>query len=294
MLRVSQKERADMKIVRLGPVGAEKPAVMIDDKTAVFVDDLVADFDRGTISSGKISGIRESDLAGRTPVNVSDYRVGAPIATPGKIVCIGLNYARHARESGMEPPSEPVIFMKAPDTLVGPHDDILIPPNSEKTDYEVELAVIIGKRALYLKSPEDSLDHVFGYSVSQDVSERYWQMERGGQWVKGKSFPTFNPMGPCIVTADSLDASDLHVWTTIDGEMRQDSRSSDFIFDIPYVIWYVSQVMELQPGDIINTGTPEGVGLGFKPPKYLVADQEVASGIEGIGTIKSMTRKTTL
>jgi len=283
-----------MRIARLGPVGAEKPAVLIDDAKAVFVDHLVADFDRASIASGEISRITYQDLAGRPQVDLDEFRVGAPVATPGKIVCIGLNYARHARESGMEPPSEPVIFMKAPDTLVGPHDDILIPPNSEKTDYEVELAVIIGRRALYLKSPEESLDHVFGYSVSQDLSERHWQMERGGQWVKGKSFPTFNPMGPCIVTADSLDVSDLHIWTTIDGEMRQNSQTSDLIFNVPYVIWYVSQFMELHPGDIINTGTPEGVGLGFKPPKYLVVDQEVVSGIEGIGTMKSMTRKTTI
>jgi 2-keto-4-pentenoate hydratase/2-oxohepta-3-ene-1,7-dioic acid hydratase in catechol pathway len=190
----------------------------------------------------------------------------------------------------MTPPPEPVVFMKAPDCLVGPNDPISIPPGSQATDYEVELAIVIGKRALYLESESPAKEHILGYSISQDVSERHWQVERAGQWVKGKSFPTFNPMGPVIVTADSFDASDVRVYCTVDGEKRQDSRTSDLIFGIDHIVWYLSQFMELFPGDVINTGTPEGVGMGFKPPKYLRSGQRVVTGIEGIGEMTSVTR----
>jgi 2-keto-4-pentenoate hydratase/2-oxohepta-3-ene-1,7-dioic acid hydratase in catechol pathway len=205
------------------------------------------------------------------------------------LICIGLNYARHAVESGMTPPPEPVVFMKAPDCLVGPNDDIAIPPNSTATDYEVELAIVIGKRALYLKSESEARDYILGYSMSQDVSERHWQIERAGQWVKGKSFPTFNPMGPVVVTGDEFAPDDVRVYCTVDGEKRQDSRTSDLIFGIDHIVWYVSQFMELHPGDVINTGTPEGVGMGSKPTKYLKAGQKVVTGIEGIGEMTSRT-----
>jgi 2-keto-4-pentenoate hydratase/2-oxohepta-3-ene-1,7-dioic acid hydratase in catechol pathway len=276
-----------MKLARLGKFGSEKPAIVISDTEAVFVDDVVADFNRETLSNGAIEKLRKLDLTSRLKVNISDYRLGSPVARPTKAICVGLNYAKHAKESGAEPPKEPVIFMKAPDTVIGGFDDIVIPPNSVKTDYEVEICVVIGKDALYLESPAKAKDHILGYTISQDVSERHWQIERSGQWVKGKSFPTFNPVGPWIVTADEFDPSDVRLWSTVDGEKRQDSKTSDMIFGIDHCVWYISQFMELKAGDIINTGTPEGVGMGHKPEKYLKPGQVVETGIDGLGTIKS-------
>ena len=276
-----------MKLARLGKFGSEKPAIVISDTEAVFVDDVVADFNRETLSNGAIEKLRKLDLTSRLKVNISDYRLGSPVARPTKAICVGLNYAKHAKESGAEPPKEPVIFMKAPDTVIGGFDDIVIPPNSVKTDYEVEICVVIGKDALYLDSPAKAKEHILGYTISQDVSERHWQIERSGQWVKGKSFPTFNPVGPWIVTADEFDPSDVRLWSTVDGEKRQDSKTSDMIFGIDHCVWYISQFMELKAGDIINTGTPEGVGMGHKPEKYLKPGQVVETGIDGLGTIKS-------
>jgi 2-keto-4-pentenoate hydratase/2-oxohepta-3-ene-1,7-dioic acid hydratase in catechol pathway len=191
----------------------------------------------------------------------------------------------HIKEAGFDTPAEPVIFMKAPDSLTGPNDDVFIPPNSQATDYEVELAIIIGKRALYLDSPADSAEHILGYSISQDVSERHWQMERAGQWVKGKSFPTFNPLGPVIITANSINAHNLRLWCSVNGEMKQDSNTDDLLYGIDHIVWYISQFMELFPGDVINTGTPFGVGMGFKPPVYLKDGDLLKTGIEGIGEI---------
>ena len=276
-----------MKLARLGKFGSEKPAIVISDTEAVFVDDVVSDFNRETLSNGAIEKLKKLDLASRPKVKISDYRLGSPVARPTKAICVGLNYAKHAKESGAEPPKEPVIFMKAPDTVVGGFDDIVIPPNSVKTDYEVEICVVIGKDALYLDSPAKAKQHILGYTISQDVSERHWQIERSGQWVKGKSFPTFNPVGPWIVTADEFDPSDVRLWSTVDGEKRQDSKTSDMIFGIDHCVWYISQFMELKAGDIINTGTPEGVGMGHKPEKYLKPGQVVETGIDGLGTIKS-------
>ena len=276
-----------MKLARLGKFGSEKPAIVISDTEAVFVDDVVADFNRETLSNGAIEKIKKLDLSSRPKVKISDYRLGSPVARPTKAICVGLNYAKHAKESGAEPPKEPVIFMKAPDTVIGGFDDIVIPPNSVKTDYEVEICVVIGKDALYLDSPAKAKEHILGYTISQDVSERHWQIERSGQWVKGKSFPTFNPVGPWIVTADEFDPSDVRLWSTVDGEKRQDSKTSDMIFGIDHCVWYISQFMELKAGDIINTGTPEGVGMGHKPEKYLKPGQVVETGIDGLGTIKS-------
>ena len=177
--------------------------------------------------------------------------------------------------------------MKAPDSVIGPNDDIVIPPNSTATDYEVELAIVIGKRALYLDSPKDSASHILGYTISQDVSERHWQIERSGQWVKGKSFPTFNPIGPVIVTSDSINPHNLRLWCEVDGVMKQDSNTNDLLFGIDHIVWYISQFMELFPGDVINTGTPFGVGLGFKPPVYLHGGQKIRTGIDGIGEIRN-------
>ncbi len=276
-----------MKLARLGNFGSEKPAIVISDTEAVFVDDVVADFNRETLSNGAIEKLKKLDLTSRPKVKIADYRLGSPVARPTKAICVGLNYAKHAKESGAEPPKEPVIFMKAPDTVVGGFDDIVIPPNSVKTDYEVEICVVIGKDALYLDSPAKAKEHILGYTISQDVSERHWQIERSGQWVKGKSFPTFNPVGPWIVTADEFDPTDVRLWSTVDGEKRQDSKTSDMIFGIDHCVWYISQFMELKAGDIINTGTPEGVGMGHKPEKYLKPGQVVETGIDGLGTIKS-------
>ena len=276
-----------MKLARLGKIGFEKPTIVLSDTEAVFVDDVVADFNRETLSNGAIEKLRKLDLSSRPKVKISDYRFGSPVARPTKAICVGLNYAKHAKESGAEPPKEPVIFMKAPDTVIGGFDDIIIPPNSVKTDYEVELCVVIGKDALYLESPAKAKEHILGYTISQDISERHWQIERSGQWVKGKSFPTFNPIGPWIVTTDEFDPSDVRLWSTVDGEKRQDSKTSDMIFGIDHCIWYISQFMELKAGDIINTGTPEGVGMGHKPEKYLKPGQVVETGIDGLGTIKS-------
>jgi len=205
-----------LKLARLGKFGFEKPAIVVSDTEAVFVDDVVADFNRETLSNGAIDKLKKLDLTTRPKVKIADYRLGSPVARPTKAICVGLNYAKHAKESGAEPPKEPVIFMKAPDTVIGGFDDIVIPPNSVKTDYEVEICVVIGKDALYLDSPAKAKEHILGYTISQDVSERHWQIERSGQWVKGKSFPTFNPVGPWIVTADEFDPSDVRLWSTVD------------------------------------------------------------------------------
>jgi 2-keto-4-pentenoate hydratase/2-oxohepta-3-ene-1,7-dioic acid hydratase in catechol pathway len=281
-----------MRIARLGPINQEKPAVIVSDTEAVFVDDVISDFNRIELENSAISKVEKLDLSTRPKVKISDFRIGSPVARPTKVICVGLNYAKHAVESGMTAPAEPVIFMKAPDTVIGANDDVVVPPNSQKTDYEVELCVVIGKNALYLKSPEDAAAHILGYTISQDISERHWQIERSGQWVKGKSFPTFNPMGPWIVTKDELaknglDPSNLALSCTIDGEVRQNSRTDDLIFGINHCVWYISQFMELKAGDVINTGTPAGVGMGFKPEKYLKGGENIVTTIEGIGTIKN-------
>lgn len=277
-----------MRIGRVGNVGSEKPVVFVDGK-AIFVDSIIPDWNRKTLSDGALDKVKNAGISNWAKVDITGQRIGSPIANPTKVICVGLNYLLHIKESNAETPKEPVIFMKAPDTIIGPNDDIVIPPGSLKTDYEVELAIVIGKRASYLKSPDDSQAHVLGYSISQDVSERHWQIERSGQWVKGKSFPTFNPIGPAVVTPDEINAHDLRLWCSVDGEMRQDSRTSDLLFGLNHIVWYISQFMELFPGDVINSGTPFGVGMGFNPTRYLTAGQTVVTGIEGIGEITSRT-----
>ena len=278
-----------MKIARFGAIGSERPAVMLNQSQAIYVDHLIKDWNRSELEAGAFEKVKSADLSSQTPFDIAGLRIASPVARPTKLICIGLNYARHAAESGMTPPPEPVVFMKAPDCLIGPNDEIAIPPNSTATDYEVELAIVIGKRALYLKSESEARSHILGYSISQDVSERHWQIERAGQWVKGKSFPTFNPMGPAIVTEDEFKPDDVRLHCTVDGDKRQDSRTSDLIYGIDHIVWYLSQFMELFPGDIINSGTPEGVGMGFKPTKYLTRGQEVITGIEGLGEMRSKT-----
>lgn len=280
----------NMRLARLGNLGFEKPAVVLSDIDAVFVDHVIADWNREELEAGALDKVRALDLEKLPRVKISDYRIGAPVDRPTKAICIGLNYLKHAKETGATLPEEPIVFMKAPDTVIGGFDDIIIPPRSLKTDYEVEICVVIGKKALYIENPQEAEKYILGYTISQDVSERHWQLERSGQWMKGKSFPTFNPVGPWVVTKDSIDPSDLRLWCSVDGEMRQDSRTSDLIFNINYIVWYLSQFMELQPGDIINTGTPEGVGMGSNPTKYLMGGEVVETGIEGIGTIKSTVR----
>lgn len=224
-------------------------------------------------------------------VNVSEVRLAPAVARPSKIVCIGLNYASHARESGMEPPSEPVVFFKATTAWAGPNDDIVIPRNSDKTDWEVELAVVIGKRAKYV-SKEEALDYVAGYGVHNDYSEREWQLEKGGQWVKGKSADTYAPFGPYLATTDEVeDPNKLGLWLSLNGKKLQDGNTEDFIFNLQHVISYLSDFMTLLPGDVISTGTPAGVGLGFDPPFYLKDGDLVELGIDGLGTQKQVAVK---
>ena len=275
-----------MRIARIGALGKERAAVISGEKV-IFVDSIITDWSRSELESGAAQKLARADLSSLPTESLGASRIGAPIHNPTKVICVGLNYLGHIKEANAETPKEPIIFMKAPDSVVGPNDAIVIPPQSDATDYEVELAIVIGKKALYLDSPDQAPDYILGYSISQDVSERHWQLERSGQWVKGKSFPTFNPIGPCIVTPDEINGSNLRLWCSVDGEMRQDSNTNDLLFGINHIIWYISQFMELHPGDIINTGTPFGVGLGFKPPKYLRAGNVLRTGIEGIGEIQS-------
>lgn len=275
-----------MRIARIGALGKERAAVISGEKV-IFVDSIISDWSRSELESGALQKVARADLSSLPTESLGASRIGAPIHNPTKVICVGLNYLGHIKEANAETPKEPIIFMKAPDSVVGPNDAIVIPPQSDATDYEVELAIVIGKKALYLDSPDQAPDYILGYSISQDVSERHWQLERSGQWVKGKSFPTFNPIGPCIVTPDEINGSNLRLWCSVDGEMRQDSNTNDLLFGVNHIIWYISQFMELHPGDIINTGTPFGVGLGFKPPKYLRAGNVLRTGIEGIGEIES-------
>ena len=281
-----------MRIARIGEVGAEKP-VVVKGEHYIFVDSLVSDWSRETLSAGAFEKVASADLSGLPTVAKGSLRIGPPIDRPTKVICIGLNYLGHIKETNADTPAEPVAFMKAPDSVVGPNDDIVIPPNSTATDYEVELAIVIGKRALYLESAEQAPAHILGYTISQDVSERYWQLERSGQWMKGKSFPTFNPVGPEIVTADEINPHNLRLWCSVNDVMKQDSNTDDLLFGINHIVWYLSQFMELFPGDIINTGTPFGVGLGFKPPVYLKAGDRLKTGIEGIGEISNTCVATT-
>jgi len=278
-----------MKIARIGEIGSERPVVVVGED-AIFVDSLISDWNRETLSAGALQKVESADLSSLPKVAFGSSRIGSPVDRPTKLICVGLNYLKHIEESNAATPAEPVIFMKAPDSFIGPNDDVVVPPGSMHTDYEVELAVVIGKRALYLTDPSESPNYILGYSVSQDISERHWQLERSGQWVKGKSFPHFNPMGPVIVTGDEINPHDLRLWCSVDGEARQDSRTSDLLFGINHIVWYISQFMELFPGDVINTGTPSGVGMGHKPTKYLKDGQILTTGIEGIGEISSRVR----
>ena len=277
-----------MKLIRFGAINNEKPGVITTDGTRRDISAFGSDYDeaffRGN-GSQKLKDWLENNL-NICPIIDKSIRLGAPLVRPSKIVCVGLNYAMHAKESGMDIPEEPILFFKASSAIVGPYDSIVIPKGSKKTDWEVELAVIIGKKASYV-SEIDAMDHVFGYVLHNDVSERAYQLEHSGQWVKGKSCDSFAPVGPFIATSDEIkDPNNLDLWLKLNGEVMQKSNTSDFIFNIQYVVSYISQFMTLLPGDIVSTGTPFGVGMGLTPPRYLKEGDVVELGIEGLGTSK--------
>ncbi|MDR3499829.1 MAG: ureidoglycolate lyase [Parvibaculum sp.] len=272
-----------MKLLRYGPRGAEKPG-LVDAKGVIRdLSGHVGDIDGTTIAPDSLARLSKVDPATLHAV-AGQPRIGACVGKVGKFICVGLNYADHAAESGMEVPSEPVLFFKATSAICGPDDDIIIPRGSIKTDWEVELGVVIGKEARYIDEA-DAFDHIAGYCVINDLSERAFQMERGGQWVKGKSADTFGPIGPWLVTRDEVaDPQNLGLWLEVDGHRYQNGNTRTMIFKVPFIVAYISQFMSLQPGDIISTGTPPGVGLGIKPaPVYLKAGQTMRLGIEGLG-----------
>ena len=277
-----------MKLMRVGAPGAERPAALVDCGNGVtdLVDlsSVVDDITPEILAPASLTRIAAAVAAGGLPALAADTRIGPPLARIGKIVCVGLNYREHAAEAGLPIPDEPILFMKAPDTVVGPHDDVRVPRASVKTDYEVELAVIIGRTARYLDPDDNPFDYIAGYAVSNDVSEREFQMERGGQWDKGKNCETFNPLGPWLVTADEVgDPQTLALGSRVNGDVRQNSTTADMIFSVAEIVRYISQFMTLYPGDVINTGTPQGVGAGFTPPKYVHAGDVVEVFIDRLG-----------
>ncbi|MFF0202217.1 fumarylacetoacetate hydrolase family protein [Streptomyces sp. NPDC005017] len=276
-----------MKLLRVGTAGVERPALLDADGALRDLSGLVPDIDGPLLADDAALGrIRAAEASGELPVlDATGLRVGPPVGRIGKIVCIGLNYHDHARETGAEPPAEPVVFLKAPDTVVGPYDDVLVPRRSRKTDWEVELAVVIGRTARYLGSAEEGLAHVAGYAVAHDVSEREFQIERGGTWDKGKNCETFNPLGPWLVTADEVpDPQRLSLRLWVNGELKQDGSTAEQIFPVGEVVRYVSQFMTLYPGDVVNTGTPAGVAMGRPEPKpYLRGGDVVELEVEGLG-----------
>ena len=273
-----------MELLRVGPAGRERPVVRAGGRTYAL-EGIAGDIDGGFLAADGIRRVREALAAGSLPaVEIDGERLGAPIARPGAVLCIGQNYAAHAAESGDAPPTVPILFHKHPNTIVGPFDDVLIPPGAEKVDWEVELGVVIGTTARYLASPEEALAHVAGYVVSHDVSERAFQVEQsGGQWSKGKNAETFNPLGPVLVPADEVDPQALRLWSTVNGEARQDSNTADMIFTVAQIVHHLSQYLVLEPGDLINTGTPQGVALSGRFP-YLRAGDVVEIGIDGLGS----------
>ncbi|MFD5251429.1 fumarylacetoacetate hydrolase family protein [Streptomyces bobili] len=276
-----------MKLLRVGTAGAERPALLDAEGTLRDLSGLVDDIDGALLADDETLGrIRAAGESGELPaLDATGLRVGPPVGRIGKVVCIGLNYHDHARETGSPAPAEPVIFFKAADTVVGPYDTVLVPRGSTKTDWEVELAVVVGRTARYLESAEEGLAHVAGYAVSHDVSEREFQMDRGGTWDKGKNCETFNPLGPWLVTSDEVpDPQSLGLRLWVNGELKQDGTTAEQIFPVGEVVRYVSQFMVLHPGDVINTGTPAGVAFGKPEPKpYLRAGDVVELEIEGLG-----------
>jgi 2-keto-4-pentenoate hydratase/2-oxohepta-3-ene-1,7-dioic acid hydratase in catechol pathway len=280
-----------MKLIRFGTIGNEKAGVHLDGKNydvSAFVSDYDENFfaNDGLIELAKVLVENKKQLKEIS----GDNRLGCPVAKPSKIVCIGLNYAKHAKETNAAIPAEPILFFKSTTSIVGPHDEIIIPKNSLKTDWEVELAVVIAKKASYIEE-KDAMDYVAGYCLHNDVSEREFQLERGGTWDKGKGCDSFAPLGPWLVTKDEIkDPHHLRLWLSLNGKIVQDSNTDDLIFNVPFLISYISQFMTLLPGDIISTGTPAGVGLGMNPPYYLKPGDVVELGIDGLGTSKQIAK----
>jgi len=277
-----------MYLMRLGITGSERPVVRIDDSHYVDVSDVVDDFDEAFFGGNglpQLAGVVQERIAGEQLQKFGEERIGAPIARPHQILCIGLNYSDHAAETGAAVPDEPIMFTKSPNTLVGPNDDVRIPRGSTKLDYEVELGIVIGSRTSYLDTVEQARSAIAGYLVVNDVSERAFQIERGSQWSKGKSAETFNPAGPWLVTPDEIDdVRNLRMWLDVSGERRQNGSTSTMIFDPYFIVHYLSQFLVLEPGDLINTGTPPGVAMGMQPPAWLQAGDVIELGIEGLGS----------
>jgi 2-keto-4-pentenoate hydratase/2-oxohepta-3-ene-1,7-dioic acid hydratase in catechol pathway len=274
-----------MRLIRFGAPGAEKPGLLLKDDTRVDASSALGDYDEPFFANDGVEKLRKwlevnESTAPRVP---SSIRLGPPVCRPSKIVCVGLNYRAHAGEAQMEIPKEPVIFLKSPSSISGPYDPVVIPYNGKKVDWEVELAVVIGRKTTYVESAE-ATESIAGYLLLNDYSERAFQLERGGQWVKGKSADTFAPIGPFLATRDEIpDPKALNIWLTVNGEVRQNSNTTHMIFDVPALVAYISQFMTLSPGDIVSTGTPAGVGLGMKPPSYLKAGDIVELGVDGLG-----------
>lgn len=275
-----------MKLIRIGESGKEKPAVIINDKW-FDVSDYVDDYNEIFFEQDGLSSLKKIIAEKELKSVDQNLRLGSAVARPSKIICIGLNYSDHAKESNMQLPAEPVIFFKSTTALVGPNDDLIIPKNSKKTDWEVELALVIGKKASYIEEAE-ALNYVAGYVLHNDYSERAFQLERSGQWVKGKSCDSFAPLGPWLATPDEIaDINNLRLWLTVNGKMMQDGNTKNLVFNIPHIVSYVSQFMTLLPGDIISTGTPAGVGMGQKPaPVYIKPGDAIELGIDGLGSSK--------
>jgi 2-keto-4-pentenoate hydratase/2-oxohepta-3-ene-1,7-dioic acid hydratase in catechol pathway len=274
-----------MKLIRFGKEGKEKPGIHLDGKN-YDLSAFIKDYDESFFEQNGLEKLASIINEEKLPLVEDGQRIGSPIARPSKILCIGLNYAKHAKETGAAIPTEPILFMKSTSSLTGPFDNIIIPKNSEKTDWEVELGVVIGKKASYV-SEEEAMDYVAGYVLHNDVSERAFQLERGGTWDKGKGCDSFAPLGPWLVTKDEIpNPHQLRLWLSLNGKMMQDSNTDDLIFNIPQLISYSSQFMTLLPGDVISTGTPAGVGLGFSPNIYLKPGDVVELGIDGLGSSK--------
>jgi len=277
-----------MKLLRYGEMGQERPALLDANGQIRDLSGAVDDIAEDTLTPEGLARLEEIDPE-TLPLVEGEPRIGACVGHVGKLICVGLNYADHAAEAGMDLPPEPILFMKATSSICGPNDDIRIPRGSEKTDWEVELGIVIGKEARYLE-PEDAMDHVAGYCVVNDISERAFQIERAGQWVKGKSADTFGPIGPWMVTRDEVaDPQDLGLWLSVDGQKYQDGTTRTMVFGVAHLVHYISQFMSLQPGDIIATGTPPGVGMGQRPQTFLRAGQVMELGIEGLGQQRQRT-----
>lgn len=279
-----------MKLIRFGQVGEEKAGLVDEQGQIRDCSAHVEDYDRAFFDNAGLAKLAQLDL-NSLPVVADDVRIAPPVAQVGKFICVGLNYADHAAESGMDVPSEPVLFMKATSAVVGPNDTVLLPPNSEKSDWEVELGIIIGKEARYVDEA-DAMDYVAGFCVVNDLSERAYQLEQQGQWCKGKGCDTFGPIGPYLVTPDEVaDYNNLSIWLELNGEKVQNGNTNTMVYQVPFLVHYISQFMSLQPGDVISTGTPPGVGLGMNPPRYLKEGDVMRLGIDGLGIQQQITKR---